>query len=136
MAETPSPAGEAARDAENMEAVGRLAGGIAHDFSNLLTIILGASDHLRERLPPAGPLTDQVELIRKSAERAAAMTQKLLTLTRQRISTPVEVNLNDLLLNAERYLRPLLGDHIDLRVSCARDLGLVRADRLQIEQVL
>src|SRR5262245_46804855 len=111
MRETPSPASAGPTDAESMEAVGRLAGGIAHDFSNLLTIILGASEHLRERLPPTGPLADQVELIRKSADRAASMTQKLLTLTRQRLSNPVDLNLNDLLLGAERYLRPVIGEH-------------------------
>jgi CheY-like chemotaxis protein len=137
MADAPSsPAADLARDAERMEAVGRLAGGIAHDFSNLLTIVLGATDQLREQLPAIGPHAEQLELIHASAERAALITQRLLAFARQRVPAPALLNLNDLVLNSERYLRPLLGERIDIRMSCGRDLGSVKADRLQIEQAL
>src|SRR5262245_37570780 len=117
MPEVPSTEVDTVREADSMEAVGRLAGGLAHDFSNLLTSRLGASEHLRERLPPTCPVADQIDLSRKSAERAASMTRKLLGVTRQRMAAPAILNLNDLLLGIERYLRLLLGDHIELRLS-------------------
>src|SRR3954468_22198968 len=104
MTQFPAAGSDQARDAATMEAVGRLAGGIAHDFSNLLTIILGASEHLHEQLPADGPLHEQIELIRRSAERAAGITQQLLALTRQRVSVPSILNLNDVLIGSERFL--------------------------------
>ncbi|HLB44933.1 MAG TPA: ATP-binding protein, partial [Candidatus Limnocylindrales bacterium] len=127
---------EQLRQAQKMEAIGRLAGGVAHDFSNLLTIILGASERLLDRLPIGNPLYKDADSIRHSADRAAAMTQQLLAFSRQRVVAPTVLNLNDVLAGTERFLRPLIGEDIELRTCCAPDAGSVRADRTQIEQVL
>jgi nitrogen-specific signal transduction histidine kinase/CheY-like chemotaxis protein len=121
---------------QKMEAIGRLAGGIAHDFSNLLTVILGASEHLLDGLPPDDPLWHEAESIRTSALRAVSMTRQLLAFSRQQVFEPTVLRVNDVIAGAEPLLRRLIGEDVELTTSCSPDVGFVLADGSQLEQVL
>jgi PAS domain S-box-containing protein len=124
------------RQAQKMESVGRLAGGVAHDFNNVLTAIFGYADLVLEELPPAGAARQDVEEIRKAAERAAALTRQLLAFSRQQLLAPVVVNLNELVQDIDKMLRRLVTEDIELRLALARDAGNFRADPGQLQQVL
>jgi two-component system, cell cycle sensor histidine kinase and response regulator CckA len=121
--------------AQKMEAVGRLAGGIAHDFNNLLTIIIGYSDSLLNHLPRGAPAREELELIRRSGDRAAALTSKLLTFSRKQILQPKVIDLKSLIQDSQKLLRRLIGEDIELITTLAPDLGCVKADITQIEQI-
>jgi two-component system, cell cycle sensor histidine kinase and response regulator CckA len=121
--------------AERMEAVGRLASGIAHDFSNLLTAVAGYSDVLIDRLDPHDPLRQTAEEIRGAAVRAAALTGQLLTLSRPQRSAAV-LDLNVLVTDMEQMLRRLVGEHIELVVTLAAGAARVTADRGRMEQLI
>lgn len=136
MARTLQERDEQLRQACKMEVVGRLATGIAHDFGNLLTIVIGASGHMLDDLPADSPLRSHAQSIQLSAERAASMVRQLLAFGRQRIETPTVVDLNEVVAEAEQLLTRLLGEHIALRTSPVPDLWPVKVDRVQIEQVL
>jgi two-component system cell cycle sensor histidine kinase/response regulator CckA len=123
------------RQAQKMEAVGRLAGGIAHDFNNLLTAILGSSDLLLETMTRPEE-RDDVEEIRKAAKRAADLTRQLLAFSRQQVLAPQVLDLNALVTDLEKLLRRLIGEHVELHTVLAGDLGAVRADPGQLEQVI
>ncbi len=127
---------EQLRQAQKMEAVGNLAGGIAHDFNNLLTVIGGRSHLLTMRLPPEDPLRREVEIIGKTAERAARLTQQLLAFSRKQVLQPRVLDLNEIVREMDRILQRLIGEHIELRTVLGADLGRVRADPGQIEQVI
>jgi PAS domain S-box-containing protein len=122
--------------AQKMEAVGRLAGGVAHDFNNLLTAILGSTDLLLETLPSDHPGREDGLETRKAALRAADLTRQLLAFSRQQVLAPQVLNLNDVVANMDRMLRRLLGEDIDLRTLLRDDVGAVRADPGQLEQVV
>ncbi len=124
------------RQAQKMEAVGRLAGGVAHDFNNLLTAIFGYSDLLGEELPPDHPGREDLQEIRTAATRAAALTRQLLAFSRQQVLAPVVLSLNDVVENIEKMLHRLLGEDIALEIHLAPDLGNVKADAGQLEQVI
>ncbi len=124
------------RQAQKMEAVGRLAGGVAHDFNNLLTIINGYSQLLLERSGASDPRTAQLQEIRNAGERAASMTRQLLAFSRKQVIEPRTVDLNSLLANLEKMLRRLIGEDIELRTVPGQHLGCIRADPGQIEQVI
>jgi PAS domain S-box-containing protein len=124
------------RQAQKMEAVGQLAGGIAHDFNNLLTAILGNSQLLLRELPPGDPKRGDVEEIRKASERAAGLTRQLLAYSRRQLLQPEVLDLNVVVADMDRMLRRLIGEHIALVAVRAPDLGRVRADPNQIEQVI
>jgi len=124
------------RQAQKMEAVGRLAGGVAHDFNNLLTAIFGYSDLLAEDLPPDHPGRADLAEIRTAASRASALTRQLLAFSRQQVLQPIVLNLNDVVENIEKMLHRLLGEDVELEAHLAKDLGNVRADAGQIEQVI
>ncbi|HJS42352.1 MAG TPA: PAS domain S-box protein [Gemmatimonadales bacterium] len=124
------------RQAQKMEAVGQLAGGIAHDFNNLLTAILGNTQLLLRELPPGDEKRHDVEEIRKASERAASLTRQLLAYSRRQMLRPETLDLNVVVADMERMLRRLIGEHIALVTVLAPDLGSVRADPNQIEQVL
>jgi PAS domain S-box-containing protein len=121
---------------QKMEAVGQLAGGVAHDFNNILTAIHGYADLLAADLPPADRRHEDVEEIRKAARRAAALTRQLLAFSRKQVLEPRVLDLNALVQNMDRMLRPLLGEHVDLRWALASDLDSVQADPNQLEQIL
>ncbi len=124
------------RQAQKMEAVGQLAGGIAHDFNNLLTAILGNTQLLLRDLPPGDAMRGDVEEIRKASERAASLTRQLLAYSRRQMLQPEVLDLNVVVAEMERMLRRLIGEHIALVTALSPDLGYVRADPHQIEQVL
>jgi PAS domain S-box-containing protein len=127
---------ERLRHSQKMEAVGRLAGGVAHDFNNLLTVILGYSQILADGLPAGSPLADSTGQIKSAADRAAGITRQLLAFSRKSVLSPRVINLNDIVLNLDSLLRRLIGEDIEVRSVPAEDLGSVKADPSQIEQVL
>jgi len=124
------------RQAQKMEAVGRLAGGIAHDFNNLLTAIFGYTDLLAEDLPPDSPAQADVKEIRTAATRASALTRQLLAFSRQQVLQPVVLNVIDVVGDLENMLQRVLGEDVELEAHFAADLGNIRADQGQLEQVI
>jgi two-component system, cell cycle sensor histidine kinase and response regulator CckA len=124
------------RQAQKMEAVGRLAGGIAHDFNNLLMVIQGYADLLAERIPAGDSLRRNAEQIQVAAQRAASLTQQLLAFSRKQMLAPKVLNVDSVVADMEKMLRRLIGEDIELRTSATKDLWLVKADRGQIEQVI
>ena len=124
------------RMAAKMEAVGRLSGGIAHDFNNLLGVIIGYGQVLKRRLGAANPLYEHAEEIEKAGERAATLTRQLLAFSRQQILSPTVLNLNDLVTDMEKMLPRLIGEDISVIIRLAPALGMVKADRGQIEQIV
>ncbi len=124
------------RQAQKMEAVGRLAGGIAHDFNNLLTIIAGYSQLALDQLGGREPLTGHVAEIRKASDRAASLTRQLLAFGRRQVLAAQVLNLNAVVANTEKMLRRLIGEDIELVASLDEELGYVKADPGQIEQVI
>ncbi|HLQ59905.1 MAG TPA: ATP-binding protein, partial [Gemmatimonadales bacterium] len=124
------------RQSQKMEAVGQLAGGIAHDFNNLLTAILGNTQLLLRDLPPGDAKRGDVEEIRKASERAASLTRQLLAYSRRQMLQPKVLDLNVVVAEMDKMLRRLIGEHIALVAALQSDLGHVRADPNQIEQVI
>jgi PAS domain S-box-containing protein len=124
------------RQAHKMEAVGRLAGGIAHDFNNVLTAIYGYTDLLLEAMAADDPKRQDVEEIRRSAERAASLTRQLLAFSRQSMLQPQVLDLNAVVDEVQRMLARLVGTDIQLTFEPGEALWPVRADRGQIAQVL
>jgi len=124
------------RQAQKMEAVGRLAGGIAHDFNNMLAVILSYSDLLLAELKPTDSTREEIEEIRGAAFRAAELTRQLLMFSRQQIVAPRVLALNDVLAGTDKLVRRILGEDIDFVSVAAPGLGRVLADPGQIEQVI
>jgi signal transduction histidine kinase len=124
------------RQAQKMEAMGRLAGGIAHDFNNLLTAILGYGDLITDQLSPADPLRADMEEILKAADRGAALTRQLLAFSRQQLLEPQILDLNSIVEGVAQLIRRLLGPDIEIVVECDPALGLIQADAGQLEQVI
>ncbi|HXF96086.1 MAG TPA: ATP-binding protein [Gemmatimonadales bacterium] len=127
---------ERLREAQKMEAIGRLAGGVAHDFNNVLTAIFGYVELMFEDLAEHNPARRDLEEIRKAAQRAAGLTRQLLAFSRQQVLDPVVLSVNELVEDIDKMLRRLVGEDVELRVSLARDAGNVRADAVQLQQVL
>ena len=121
---------------QKMEAVGRLAGGVAHDFNNLLVVINGYSELTMRRLREGDPLRRNVEEIKKAGERAAALTRQLLAFSRKQVLQPKVFNINAVVSEMEKMLRRLIGEDMEFRTALASDLGSIKADPSQIEQVL
>ena len=124
------------QQAQKMETVGRLAGGIAHDFNNLLTVINGLASMALTRLPDGDALRADIEAIRLAGERGARMTNQLLAISRQQVMQAEVINLATVLNDTEGMLQRLIGEDIVLTVGAAADLGHIRVDRGQIEQVI
>ncbi|HEV2913751.1 MAG TPA: PAS domain S-box protein [Pyrinomonadaceae bacterium] len=127
---------EQLRQSQKMEAVGRLAGGVAHDFNNLLTAINGYSDLTMRRLQSSDPLRQNIEEIKKAGNRAAALTRQLLAFSRKQVLQPKVLDLNMVISDLEKMLHRLIGEDIDLRVAVSPQLGSVKADPGQMEQVI
>ncbi|MBZ5645565.1 MAG: PAS domain S-box protein, partial [Acidobacteriia bacterium] len=127
---------EQLRQAQKMEAIGRLSGGIAHDFNNLLGVIIGYSEAMEFRLPSDDSLRKSVEEIRKAGERAAGLTHQLLAFSRQQVLQPKILDLNAVVTDIGKMLRRLIGVDIELITKLASQLGHVKADKSQIEQVI
>ncbi len=127
---------EQVRQAQKMEAVGRLAGGVAHDFNNMMMIIMGFSDFLLTTLDRTDPRWADADEIRKAAERAMHLTRQLLGFGRQQLVARHVLSLNEVVSGMERMLRPLLGEDIRLVTRLSVGLGGVEADYGQMEQVV
>ncbi|MDT5122728.1 MAG: hypothetical protein QOC96_2210 [Acidobacteriota bacterium] len=127
---------EQLRQAQKMEAVGKLAGGVAHDFNNLLTVINGHTDLSMRRLKHDDPLYRKLEAIREAGGRAASLTRQLLAFSRKQILQPKVLDLNQVVVETNKMLQRLIGEDVDLLIGLAPDLGKVKADPNQIEQVL
>jgi PAS domain S-box-containing protein len=124
------------RQAQKMEAVGRLAGGVAHDFNNLLTAILGYCNLMLDEIPAEDPLRQDLEEIRQAGDRAAALTRQLLAFSRRQMLQPQIIDLNTLVRQMEKMLRRLIGEDIELVTPLGSDLKQVKVDPASIEQVL
>jgi len=127
---------ERVRESEKLEAIGRLAGGVAHDFNNMLTAVMGYSSMLLEELAHDSRLRADVEEIRKAAERAAALTQQLLAFGRRQLVQPAILDLNQAVRDLEDAIVRITGPDIELRVRLAETVGLVRMDPRHLHQML
>jgi PAS domain S-box-containing protein len=124
------------RQAQKMEAIGKLAGGIAHDFNNQLTVIKGYCDLMLQNMPHANPLREPIEQILKAATRSISMTIHLLAYSREQVLRPEVINLNAVLTDMVGALRQLLGGSITLSMNLEEDLGEVRADPAGVQQAI
>lgn len=127
---------EQLRQAQKMEAIGRLAGGVAHDFNNLLTTIVGYVDLMSERLDADNPTARHVREIRKATDRATALTRQLLALSRKQFLRPTVLDLNEAVSGMLQMLPRVIGEHIETTVRLGESLKPIKADPSQIEQVL
>lgn len=127
---------ERLRQSQKMEAIGTLAGGVAHDFNNILMVISGYSSVLNDALASEPRLRGHVEQIQKAGERAASLTRQLLAFSRKQTIQPTPLNLNNIVSGIEKLLHRLIGENITIATRLAPDLGLVLADAGQIEQVI
>jgi two-component system cell cycle sensor histidine kinase/response regulator CckA len=121
---------------QKMQAVGQLAGGVAHDFNNLLTAMIGFCDLLLLRFRPGDPSFADIMQIKQNANRAANLVRQLLAFSRQQTLQPRVLNITDVLAELSHLLRRLIGENIELKVVHGRDLGLVKVDQGQLEQVI
>jgi signal transduction histidine kinase/ActR/RegA family two-component response regulator len=124
------------RQGQKMEVIGRLAGGVAHDFNNILTGILGFSEMLLDSLEEGTDDFHRAEEIKRASERAAALTQQLLAFSRRQVLRPQVVSLNTVILGLNEMLRRLIGDNIELHKTLDGELGAVHADPGQMSQVI
>ena len=122
--------------ARKMEAVGRLAGGVAHDFNNLITVIRGYAELVEESLPAGAPARADMREVKRAADRAADLTAQLLAFSRKQILQPRVVNLNEIVRRMEKMLPHMIGEDLELVMLLQPDAGNVRADQGQIEQVI
>jgi two-component system cell cycle sensor histidine kinase/response regulator CckA len=121
---------------QKMQAVGQLAGGVAHDFNNLLTAIIGHCDLLLQRSRPGDESFPDIMQVKQNANRAANLVRQLLAFSRQQTLRPKVLSITDILADLSHLLRRLLGENMQLRIEHGRDLGLVRVDQNQFEQVI
>lgn len=124
------------RQSQKMEAIGRLAGGVAHDFNNMLTVITGYSQIALERLPLDNPLYEFISEIQKAGDRAAALTRQLLAFSRKQILEQRILDLNTVVTEIEKMLRRIIGEDIDLATTLAPSLGRIKVDPGQLQQVI
>jgi two-component system, cell cycle sensor histidine kinase and response regulator CckA len=127
---------EQLRQAQKMEAVGRLAGGIAHDFNNLLTVIMGYNGLLLMRLAEDDPARPNVEEVGRAAQRASSLTRHLLTFSRKQILQPRVLDLNSVVAEVEKMLHRLIGEDVHLKTQLDAEIGNVKADPGHIEQLI
>jgi two-component system cell cycle sensor histidine kinase/response regulator CckA len=122
--------------AQKMESVGRLAGGVAHDFNNILTVIIGYCEMLAEDEKANPDTLTMVKNIKAAAERAISLTRQLLIFSRKHIFQPTRLNMNDLIKNLEKMLHRLIGEHITLKTHLAAEIHDIKTDAAQMEQVI
>src|SRR5208337_2507309 len=124
------------RQSQKMEAIGRLAGGVAHDFNNLLMVIKGHTELLLNVLPPSDHIARKIEQIDRSADRATALTRQLLAFSRMQVLQPQVINLNSIVAEMGKLLPRLIGEDVELVVRAEQQLGAIRADASQMEQII
>jgi two-component system cell cycle sensor histidine kinase/response regulator CckA len=124
------------RQAQKMEAVGRLSGGIAHDFNNLLGVIIGYGEILEEQLGQTEPFADSIQEILKAGNRASGLTRQLLAFSRQQVLEPKVLELNATIAETQKMLKRIIGEDVELSTVLDADLGRIKADQGQIEQVV
>ncbi len=122
--------------AQKMETIGRLAGGVAHDFNNLLQVMNNYAELSLDKLRSEDPLYKNLKQILETGQRAAGLTRQLLAFSRKQVLQPVVLDINKTIADMEKMLRRLIGEDIDIVTACAADLGKVKADPGQIEQIL
>jgi two-component system cell cycle sensor histidine kinase/response regulator CckA len=127
---------EQLRQSQKMEAIGQLAGGVAHDFNNILTVIHGYSELVINSLDANNPIRDDVKEIKAAADRASALTRQLLAFSRKQVLQLKVLDLNSLVSNMVKMLRRMIGEGIELTTLLADDVGSIKADPGQIEQVI
>jgi len=123
-------------EAQKMDVIGQLAGGVAHDFNNVLAVILGYSELLGEDLGPENPLRKYTEEIRHASERAAGLTRQLLVFSRKQTVLPVVLDLNDVVKDLDQMLRRLIDSNIEMTLALGKQIGRIKADSGYIGQVL
>lgn len=121
---------------QKMEAIGQLAGGVAHDFNNLLTPIMGYSQMELQKNHEDKQLHNRISEIYEAAERAAGLVHQLLAFSRKQVIEPKVINVNEMILNLEKMLKRLIGEHIELETLMAPNLGLIMADPTQVDQLI
>lgn len=121
---------------QKMESIGRLAGGVAHDFNNMLSVILGYSELIKTKLAPDDPIMRDFEQIQRAAKRAQDITQQLLAFSRKQVFEPKILNINELIHCFENNLSRLIGEDIELKFFPSRDIENIEFDPTQIEQIL
>src|SRR6266540_2778483 len=121
---------------QKMEAIGQLAGGVAHDFNNILTAIVGYTDLLTAEFDGNARQLEDLEEIRKAARRAAALTRQLLAFSRKQVLEPRVIDVNGVVMNLDKMLRSLISENIELKTALATELAAARADPNQLEQVI
>ncbi|MBZ0112715.1 MAG: response regulator [Thermoanaerobaculia bacterium] len=124
------------RASQRMEALGRLAGGIAHDFNNLMMVIRVSSEFLREALPPDATAKEDIDAIQMASDRATELTRQLLAFSRRQMQRLQVINVNNVIEDLQKFLRPVIAEDIDLVIELHPEVGLIKADPAQIEQVL
>ncbi len=124
------------RQAQKMQAIGQLTAGIAHDFNNLLTAINGFAELARRGLAADHPLQDSLGRILYAGQRAAKLISQLMVFSRKQVMEPQVLNLNAVVADMDKMLRRIIGEHITLKTTLASDLGLVKVDPVQLEQVI
>ena len=124
------------RQAQKMEAVGQLAGGVAHDFNNILQVINGYTSLALTRLPDGSPVRTMLDHVAKAGDRAAGLVSQILAFSRRQILQSMDVDLNEVTSNVTSMLERIIGEHIELDFIPGRRLGIVHADRSMMEQVI
>jgi PAS domain S-box-containing protein len=127
---------EQLRQAQKMEAIGKLAGGVAHDFNNLLTAIMGYSELILVKMEPDNPHRENLEEIRHAGKRASSLTQQLLAFSRKQVLKPKILNLNQVVKGMERMLERIIGEDIHLNSQLESQLDKIKADTSQLEQII
>ncbi|MFO0879048.1 MAG: response regulator [Gemmataceae bacterium] len=127
---------EELRQAQKIETIGQLAGGIAHDLNNVLTVINGFTALALGRLAPGDSCREHLQQVVQAGQRAANLTRQLLLFSKKQILAPVDLDLNALIRDLEKMIRRLIGENIAVRTRLASDVGAIRADPVQIEQIL
>ena len=122
--------------AQKMEAVGRLAGGVAHDFNNILTTIIGLTDILTINTDIDKEIREDILEIRKSANRGSSLTRQLLTFSRRKVLKTKSININELIINMEKMIRRLIGEDVQLELNLNPEIAFIKADKGQIEQII
>jgi len=122
--------------AQKVEAIGRLSGGIAHDFNNILGVIIGYTETLQKRMQPENAFREAIDEIQHAAKRATSLTQQLLAFSRNQVLEPKVLDLNAVVRDMEKMLGSLMGEHIEIALVLSDSLGMVKADRTQLEQII